>query len=192
MPTKKWAAPELPPPQGSVHVPRRVRLAGNGAPSASQEAFDHLAELFLARYRSSRIRSFQAMWVAMEGALEDLVASRGVSEAQAHRLKEWMLRDLTRMAAALVRGPRALAEALRQAAARDGGALARLMEVLTLSADAVYRIAGESRGATIHTGDVTCSGALACTECGRLQRCRGTLTVEQCRNCHGDSFTKTF
>jgi rubrerythrin len=192
MAIRKWVAPELPPPKSSTPVSRRVSLAGSGARSASEEAFDRLAELFLARCRAQRVHSFEMMELAMDGAVEDLAAGRAVSEAQASRLKAGMSRELAHLAGILVRGPRISAEALRQSAARDNGALARLTEALALSADAVYRVAGEARGVSFRTGDVTCWGTLACAECGRLQRCRGTVTIEQCRNCRGDSFTKAF
>ena len=196
MAIKKWEAPELPPPLGSggggARGSRRVLLAGAGAPSASQEAFERLAALFLARFRACPAHTFQALWPALEGATDELLAGRGVSEAQAHRLRQWLARDLALLAAALVRGPRASAEAVRQAAASDTGALSKLLEVLALSGDALYRVAGEHHDAPIRTGDVTCSGALACNGCGRAQRSRVTHTVDQCRNCHGDSFSKVF
>jgi hypothetical protein len=188
--TNRWTAPQL--PQRRPQAPRRVRRVSQGAPSASEEAFSHLGELLARRYGQSRSRSFRALCAALEEAEAEICATRGVSDAQARRLKEWLLRDLARMAAVLARSPAVSSAATRLAAAREAGMPQQLARVLGLCGDAVYRLAGESRATHLATGDITCAGTLVCVGCGRRTPCRGVVLVEQCRQCRADSFTKTF
>lgn len=191
---RKWADLELPAskPTSTPAVPASRRVLFADSRSASQESFDRLAAMFLERYRSAPSRSSQSIWQALESARADLVSRGTVSELQARRLKEGLIRDLTQMAGAMTRA-HGNAEALRRAAADDGGAFASLLQVLRACGAAMGAISSESgSGAARRVGDTTCAGTLACSECGRVQRCRETTIVAPCRDCGCRTLRKTF
>src|SRR5688572_31875178 len=75
-------------------VPRHVTFASAECGSVSQQAYDRFAAKFLGRYLCSRSRSCAELWLSLELARVALATGGEVSERQAARLKESLIRDL--------------------------------------------------------------------------------------------------
>ena len=157
--------------------------------AVNDKAYDRLAARLVERLRESEIRGSRAVWAALERASRELLGQGIVSEAQVRRLQECIARDLAHLASVAVRGRRTERKAVR----REAGALALLLEVLHLSGDAVFRLAGEAGRVELRlAGEVTCAGVSSCLECGRIRCARNTFTVSPCTRCGGVRFVKGF
>lgn len=186
-----WIVPDRLPPQPTRAGARRVASRAATTGSLHARNYDRMAKRFLAFFQARAPRTFQGMWDAMGAARHELVADGTLSEGQAQRLQEWLVRDLEDLAAARVRGSRAAVEEARSCAALDVGALAALLAVLDDSGDVAQRAASHARGLRLRrVGEVTCAGALTCTQCGRAQRLAASTRLEPCRLCHGGTYTR--
>jgi hypothetical protein len=186
-----WIASTPPPLRAERPAGRRVASLATTTGTLHARAFDRLASRFLLCFRARAACSYQGLWDALGEARRALVEEGALTEAQAQRVQEWLVRDLEHLAAVLVRGTRGVAAETRDAARAAPGALASLLDVLERSGDALYRAATHSRGPALRRGgEVTCAGSLACTQCGRPLRLAATSQLEPCRGCGGTTYSR--
>lgn len=151
---------------------------------------DRFAATVLQVFETDRAHTFHGLWTAIEQAVVECDRRPDAVPARTQRLKDFFVKDLTHLGAAIVHGPRGR-RGLQTAGDTGGDALGAMSRIVALAGDGLYRIAGQGWGRSKRrAGDVTCSGAIACAGCGSRLRLRSTARLGACGDCGGTDFNK--
>jgi hypothetical protein len=186
-----WIDLRPPPSTATRPAARRVASQAGATGTVNARAFDLVAARFLETFRVRARRGYPEIQDALGMAREALVMHGTLTQSQAQRVQEWLVRDLEHLAASMVRGSRGAAAEVRAGLRRSPGALGSLLDALEGSEDAVHHVAAHVRGPELRrVGEVTCAGMLSCAECGRPQRLAASTQLEPCRGCRGTSYLR--
>jgi isocitrate dehydrogenase len=162
--------------------------------SAEQQSnlYDRMAERAQELFKAGRDKSREAMEAAVEKARQQMTESGLFSSERGQAFKEYLLKDLERMATF----SRELGEEAKvklDPGRLGAGALASLSTLLHLAGDAFRDLAAKTdKSLACGTGELTSAGSLTCSACGKIISLKKSGHIPPCPNCQGTQFKKGY
>jgi len=161
-------------------------------PEKNERLYDKFADRAQELFRASRDKSREAIEAAVEKARHQLTESGVFSSERGKVFKEYLLKDLNRLAQ-YSREVGEEAKTKLEPGRLGTGALSSLSSFLHLAGDAIRELANKTDQAlSCRTGEVTSAGSLTCENCGRTIRLKKTGHIPPCPECTGTHFKKGY
>ncbi|MBU0673939.1 MAG: zinc ribbon-containing protein [Proteobacteria bacterium] len=154
--------------------------------------YDQLAERARELFAAGRDKTSEALESAVETARKQLTEAGTFSAEKGKALKEYLLKDMNRLATY----SRDLGEEAKEKlepSRLGAGALSSLSSLLHLAGDAFLGLAAKTDQAlSCRTGEITTAGSLTCKQCGKTIHLKKSGHIPPCPQCSGTQFKKGY